>query len=306
MGSVDESLPRTMIDCVQIGLALIGVVLVVAVVNFWLLIPAAVMFAFIYVLRVCYVSTSRSIKRLEGITRSPVFSHLSASLQGLTTIRAFGNEALLEKEFDSHQDLHSSAWFMFIASSRAFALWLDFACLMYIGLVTFSFLFLDRGPHGGDVGLAITQSIGLIGMIQWGMRQSAELENNMTSLERVLEYTSLESEPPLESPSDKKPHRNWPNSGNIVFDEVVLAYSKDGPPVLKCVSFTVMSSEKVGIVGRTGAGKSSLIAALFRLAGISSGQIQIDGIDIASVGLHDLRSKISIIPQEPVLFSGSL
>ncbi|XP_021935708.1 multidrug resistance-associated protein 4-like isoform X2 [Zootermopsis nevadensis] len=306
MGSVDEFLPHTLIDCVQIGLALLGVVLIVAVVNLWLLIPTSVMFVLFYLLRVCYVSTSRSVKRLEGITRSPVFSHLSASLQGLTTIRAFSAEAMLKKEFDAHQDLHSSAWFMFIASSRAFALWLDSVCLLYIGLVTFSFLFVDKGPYGGDVGLAITQCIGLIGMIQWGMRQSAELENSMTSLERVLEYTGVESEPPLDSPPDKKPHKNWPSEGSVVFDKVVIAYSKDDPPVLKCVSFTVKSSEKVGIVGRTGAGKSTLITALFRLVHLSGGSIQIDDVDIASIGLHDLRSKISIIPQEPILFSGTL
>lgn len=124
--------------------------------------------------------------------RSPVFAHLSATLQGLPTIRAFGAEAILTKEFDNHQDLHSSAWYVFIASSRAFGFWLDVFCVLYIMLVTLSFLVMDnysRGSmDGGYVGLAITQSIGLTGMFQWGMRQSAELENQMTSVERILEY----------------------------------------------------------------------------------------------------------------------
>lgn len=120
-----------------------------------------------------------------------MFGHLSATLQGLPTIRAFGAEEILTKEFDQHQDLHSAAWYTFIASSRAFAFWLDFFCVIYICLVTLSFLVMYDSAvstQGGNVGLAITQSIGLTGMFQWGMRQSTELENQMTSVERVLEY----------------------------------------------------------------------------------------------------------------------
>lgn len=120
-----------------------------------------------------------------------MFSHLTATLQGLPTIRAFGAEEILTKEFDQYQDLHSSAWYIFISSSRAFAFWLDFLCVVYITVVTMSFLLQEddsSSTQGGDVGLAITQSIGLTGMFQWGMRQSTELENQMTSVERVLEY----------------------------------------------------------------------------------------------------------------------
>lgn len=115
---------------------------------------------------------------------------MNATLQGLPTIRAFKANDILAKEFDNHQDLHSSAWFIFIASSRAFGFWLDVFCLIYIALVTLAFLIFNDPSEveGGNVGLAITQSIGLTGMFQWGMRQSAELENQMTSVERVLEY----------------------------------------------------------------------------------------------------------------------
>lgn len=114
---------------------------------------------------------------------------MSASLQGLATIRSFDADETLINEFDQHQDLHSSAWFIFIATSRAFGFYLDVFCLLYISLVTISFFIMgDEKPDGGSVGLAITQSIGLTGMFQWGMRQSAELENQMTSVERMLEY----------------------------------------------------------------------------------------------------------------------
>lgn len=159
--------------------------------------------------------------------------------------------------------------------------------------------------YGGNVGLAITQSIALTGMFQWGMRQSTELENQMTSVERVLEYTDVEKERSLDTPPEKKPPRTWPEHGEIKFHNVFLKYSPNDPPVLKNLSFTVKPQEKVGIVGRTGAGKSSLIAALFQLTD-TEGRILIDNINIREIGLHDLRSKISIIPQEPVLFSGTM
>ncbi|XP_054272885.1 probable multidrug resistance-associated protein lethal(2)03659 [Macrosteles quadrilineatus] len=305
MGSIDEQLPAALIDSLQIGLSLIGIIVVVGLVNYWLMVPTVFIGILFYFLRNFYLSTSRSVKRLEGVTRSPVFSHLNASLQGLTTIRAFHAQQILEKEFDNHQDLHSSAWYIFIASSRAFGFWLDGVCLIYIALVTFSFLFMGSETFGGNVGLAITQSIGLTGMFQWGMRQSAELENQMTSVERVMEYTDIEKEPPLESPPDKQPPATWPDEGRVTFNRVFLSYGPNEPPVLKNLNFTIAPKEKVGIVGRTGAGKSSLIAALFRLAEVQ-GEIDIDYIVTSSIGLHELRSKISIIPQEPVLFSGTV
>ncbi|XP_051160133.1 probable multidrug resistance-associated protein lethal(2)03659 [Leptopilina boulardi] len=307
MGAIDEILPSALIDCVQIGLSLLGIIVVVAISNYLLLIPTVIIGIIFYYLRVFYLATSRSVKRLEGVTRSPVFGHLNATLQGMTTIRAFQAEEILTKEFDHHQDLHSSAWFIFIASSRAFGFWLDIFCLLYIALVTLSFLVLggEDTTDGGSVGLAITQSIGLTGMFQWGMRQSAELENQMTSVERVLEYSKIESEPALESKPDKKPKEEWPEAGKIEFKQVYLRYAPEEPPVLKNLNFIINSREKIGIVGRTGAGKSSLISALFRLANIE-GRVEIDGIETGEIGLHDLRSKISIIPQEPFLFAGSM
>ncbi|XP_076244312.1 putative multidrug resistance-associated protein lethal(2)03659 isoform X2 [Calliopsis andreniformis] len=309
MGAIDEVLPMALIDCIQIGLSLLGIIIVVGIANPWLLIPTFFIGIIFYYIRVFYIATSRSVKRLEGVTRSPVFGHLNATLQGLPTIRAFEAGEILTKEFDQHQDLHSSAWYIFIASSRAFGFWLDIFCVIYIILVTYSFLVLsDSGSDsvlGGKVGLAITQSIGLTGMFQWGMRQSTELENQMTSVERVLEYSKVESEPPFESTPDKKPKESWPEEGKIEFKSVSMRYDPEEAPVLHRLSFIIYPQEKIGIVGRTGAGKSSLISALFRLANLE-GVIEIDGVKTNEIGLHDLRSKISIIPQEPFLFSGTL
>ncbi|KOC62515.1 putative multidrug resistance-associated protein lethal(2)03659 [Habropoda laboriosa] len=291
MGAIDELLPMALIDCLQIGLSLLGIIVVVGIANYWLMIPTVIIAVIFYYIRVFYLATSRSVKRLEGVTRSPVFGHLSATLQGLPTIRAFEASEILTKEFDQHQDLHSSAWYIFISSSRAFGLWLDFFCVVYIALVTMSFLLqndISSSVEGGSVGLAITQSIGLTGMFQWGMRQSAELENQMTSVERVLEYTNVDSEPPLESTPEKKPKESWPEEGKIDFRNVYLRYDPAESPVLKNLNFVIYPQEKIGIVGRT------------------DGYIEVDGIKTNEIGLHDMRSKISIIPQEPFLFSGSL
>ncbi|CAH0557785.1 unnamed protein product [Brassicogethes aeneus] len=302
MGAVDENLPGAMIDTIQIGLNVLGISIVVGIVNPWVLLSTVVILTIFYGIRVVYLATSRNIKRMEGTTRSPVFSHLSASLQGLTTIRAFGAQEILREEFDKHQNLHSSAFYMFLVAGKTFGFWLDFHCVIYIALVVVSFLFIEKESYGGNVGLAITQSMGLCGQFQWGMRQWSELENMMTAVERVLEYTEIKPEP---QGVVKEPPKFWPEEGNVKFESVYMKYSENEPFVLKDLSFDVKRGEKVGIVGRTGAGKSSLVSALFRLCQIE-GKIIIDNVNTKEISLENLRSKISIIPQEPVLFSGTL
>ncbi|KDR20353.1 putative multidrug resistance-associated protein [Zootermopsis nevadensis] len=305
IGSVDELLPKAIMDASQIVLMMAGSLVVAVSVNLYFLIPIVVMGLLFWFIRKIYLKTSKNVKRLEGITKSPVFTHLTATLQGLTTIRAYGAQNILCSEFDKHQDLHSSAWYMFITTSQAFGFCLDVFCLIFIGIVTFSFLLIG-GTLGGNVGLAITQSMALVGMMQWGMRQSAEVANQMMSVERVVEYKSVPEEPLLETPQDKNVPRSWPYQGRIDFEKVYLRYGNNSEPfVLKNLNLSIQPREKVGIVGRTGAGKSSLIAALFRLADVE-GTIRIDGIDTGTIGLHDLRKHISIIPQDPVLFSGTL
>ncbi|KAM7407376.1 hypothetical protein PAMA_003212 [Pampus argenteus] len=184
----------------------------------------------------------------------------------LSTIRAFRAQQRFQQIFDEYQDLHS-------------------------------------GLEPGAVGLALSYAVTLTGMFQWGVRQSAEIENMMTSVERVVEYAGLESEAPWEM--DKKPPHDWPKTGFITFDRVNFSYNASEPLVLKNLTVVFTSREKVGIVGRTGAGKSSLISALFRLAE-PEGRIMIDGFLTSEIGLHTLRQKMSIIPQDPVLFTGTM
>ncbi|XP_053167888.1 ATP-binding cassette sub-family C member 4 isoform X2 [Hemicordylus capensis] len=303
IGHLDDLLPLTFLDFTQTFLQIFCVVGVAVAVIPWILIPLVPLLILFVFLRRYFLATSRDIKRLESTTRSPVFSHLSSSLQGLWTIRAFKEEKRFQELFDAHQDLHSESWFLFLTTSRWFAVRLDAICAIFVVVVAFGSLLLAQTLDAGQVGLALSYAITLMGMFQWGVRQSAEVENLMISVERVIEYTELEREAPWES--NKRPPPEWPSEGVIAFENVNFTYSLDGPLVLKHFSALIKSKEKVGIVGRTGAGKSSLIAALFRLAE-PHGRIWIDKYLTSELGLHELRKKISIIPQEPVLFTGTM
>ncbi|XP_044268136.1 probable multidrug resistance-associated protein lethal(2)03659 isoform X2 [Tribolium madens] len=299
---VDENVPSCLSDTIHVALNVVAITIVISSVNIWIIIPTIFIFGLFYGYKTVFLATSRNLKRIEGTARSPMFSHLTASLQGLSTIRAFDAEEVLEEEFDNIQNHHSSALYMYIACSRTFAFWLDVNCVIYVGIVILSFLFIGTEKYGGNVGLAITQSIALTGMLQRGIRQWSDLQNQMTSVERIFEYTQV---PPEPDQGKKIPPKDWPSAGNIDFDDVSMKYSPDGPLVLKNLKCRIASREKIGVVGRTGAGKSSLISALFRLASIE-GKITIDGVDTSEIPLSYLRSAISIIPQEAVLFSGTL
>ncbi|XP_063281818.1 ATP-binding cassette sub-family C member 4 [Pelobates fuscus] len=303
IGHLDDLLPFTFLDFMQVLLQILGVIAVAIAVIPWILIPLLPLVIIFFFLRRYFLETSRDIKRLESTTRSPVFSHLSSSLQGLWTIRAFKAEERFQELFDSQQDLHSEAWFLFLTTSRWLAVRLDAICALFVIAIAFGSLILAKTLNAGQVGLALSYAVTIMGSFQWGVRQSAEVENLMISVERVMEYTQLEKEAEWES--KKRPPPDWPNKGMIAFENVNFAYSLDGPLVLRHLTALIRPKEKVGIVGRTGAGKSSLIAALFRLAE-PEGKIWIDKLLTSELGLHDLRKKMSIIPQEPVLFTGTM
>lgn len=201
-------------------------------------------------------------------------------------------------------DFHTGATFMFYSATAAFAFALDTICNVYLAVATMSFFFFSDGSSGANAGLTITQSLAIAIYLHWGMRQSAEMSNQMTSTERLVDYTKLQPE------EDKKENKvalskEWPVHGRIEMEHVYLKYEHEDNYVLRDVNLTINPGEKIGIVGRTGAGKSSLITALFRFVKLE-GSITIDGVDTSQLTLETLRSHISIIPQEPVLFSGTL
>ncbi|XP_014237759.1 multidrug resistance-associated protein 4-like isoform X1 [Trichogramma pretiosum] len=315
-GAVDEILPMAMLEALQIFSVMIGIMAQVLLVNWWTVFPMLVMGCLYWQLRNVYVATVQDIKRLEGNAKSPVFSHANTSLAGLLTIRSCRAEKMVSRAFDHHQDAHTSAYFLILATSTAFGFWLDIVSIAFVAFVTYSFVVVKSHggiitgsdsdqPYAGNVGLAISQSLILCGMLQYGMRQTAEMVAHMTSVERMIQFTELEQEGPFETPESERPDKDWPSKGRVEFKNVWLRYSEEDEPVLKNLNFVVEAGTKVGIVGRTGAGKSSLISALFRLAPVD-GRVLVDQLDSQRVGLRELRGCISIIPQEPMLFSSTL
>ncbi|XP_034942803.1 multidrug resistance-associated protein 4-like isoform X2 [Chelonus insularis] len=306
-GTMDEILSRAMLEGVQIFAVMTGILILIIVVNVWMIIPILIIGIFFFISRDYYLRTAQDIKRLEGIAKSPVFSHITATLNGLTTVRSSGHEVevMLRKRFDQFQDAHSGAWYLLIATSTAFGFAVDIVSCIFVCCVCFSLI--SIGPEnmtGAAVGLAISQALILTGMVQYGVKQSTEVQAQMTSVERILEYTNLPKE---DSGNTQPAPESWPSEGRIEFKSVFLSYKKDDPAVLKDINLVIESGWKVGVVGRTGAGKSSLITALFRLANDGLvGKIIIDGVDTKDINLDDLRSNLSIIPQEPVLFSETL
>ena len=312
---MDDILPDTFLDVCQIMLNIIGIILVVAYKLWWTMIATCVIGFILYSARKYYVKSSVAIKRIEGVSKSPILSHLGSSLNGLSTIRCFGVEEKLIYEFDHLQDLHTSAYYCYLATTRWFAVFCDWTVFFYLCLCTFPFIIASREDVvGADVGLVISTSFALTGMLQYGMRQTAELENLMTSVERVMEYGEIITEEESKTDQDNRISNHyqlrtetekWPSNGVIEFRHVYLQYGKESRYVLEDINFKTVAGEKIGIVGRTGAGKSSLITALYRLVE-PQGEIIIDDYSIKSKDLHILRSGISIIPQDPVLFSGTL
>lgn len=190
-------------------------------------------------------------------------------------------------EMERHQDLNTSSRFLFLSISRALALYVDIFCSIYISCTAFGLVSFGR-VVSSNVGFVLTAITGLVGIFQWSVRQIGELQTNMTAAERVLEYSSLEEEPMINPTPDNQPQDIWPTHGKIEFNDVSLKYMPHLPDSLKNLNLTIMPCEKIGIVGRTGAGKSSLTAAIFRLGHVK-GNIIIDGIPTDTLSLKSLR-----------------
>ncbi|KAJ2946418.1 hypothetical protein O0L34_g12457 [Tuta absoluta] len=306
LGAVDELLPRSFLETIQMYLNMTSVLVLNAIALPYTLIPTAILITVFVFLLKWYLNAAQSVKRLEGTTKSPVFGKISSTLAGLSTIRSSNAQEMLLRDFDAAQDLHSKAFYTFVGGSAAFGLYLDMLCIVYLTAVMGIFVFVDFGGiiPVGSVGLAVSQSMVLMMMLQMAARFTADFLAHTTSVERVLEYSDL---PPEKNINDGQapPSAEWPTKGHISFENIYMKYSEEGDYVLRNLNFTIESGWKVGVVGRTGAGKSSLITALFRLYDMD-GSVKIDGVDTFGLNKQELRSKISIIPQEPVLFSASL
>lgn len=286
-------------------LAMIITVFALIIAFFHYFAIALVPLAILFVLAASYYRASaREVKRFESVLRSIVFAKFGEGLSGVASIRAYGLRDRFISDLRNAIDEMNSAYYLTFSNQRWLSVRLDAignALVFTTGILVVTSRF-DVSPSIG--GLVLSYILSIVQMLQFTVRQLAEVENGMNAVERLQYYgTQLEEEAP-EHTIDVRP--TWPEKGEIIFDNVEMRYRANLPLVLKGLSMHVRGGERIGIVGRTGAGKSSIMSTLFRLVEISGGHIYIDGLDISTIGLHDLRSRLAIIPQDPTLFRGTV
>ncbi|KAK0184808.1 hypothetical protein F5146DRAFT_1073739 [Armillaria mellea] len=288
--TIDSSLAGSM-QAVNSSLAsFFASILTVAVVFPIFLVPAALI-GFIYrELAIGYLNTGRDLRRMQSNTRSPIFSDFGELLEGIVTVRAFSAEKRFLDNLHKKVDTTTKMWYGFWMTNR----WL---------LLNFDALGnLDNGA--GLAGLCITSALSFTSSVYWACRFWTGI-----SVERVVEYLELPQEPPAVIESHRPP-AYWPSSSEnnslIAVENLVVKYSPELPAVLQDISFTLKAGERIGLLGRTGSGKSTLAMSILRFVDPTEGRILIDGIDTSTIGIHDLRSRLTFIPQDATLFSGTL
>ncbi|KAJ3073250.1 hypothetical protein HDU98_001932 [Podochytrium sp. JEL0797] len=305
LNRVDEVLPFTMFDFINTSLSSIAA-LFLAMFFLPVVLTTVPVIAFVFWhLQTLYLTSSRQLKRQEAITRSPIFSTISVTLAGLSTLRAFHAEPRFINTLMDLQNENSKISILSLGLARWLGLRLDLVAAVFNIVVTFCAVGVGSagGLSGASLGLVLTYSLNLVGVLQWAFRQSAETENLMTSVERVLEFCNIPPEPqPL---SITTPHPPWPSCGEITIRNLSVKYPPSTKPVLKNISVHIPAGSTVAIVGRTGSGKSTLLQAIFRFV-VPEGSVTIDGIDTAELDLKTLRSCVSSIPQDPFCFHGTL
>lgn len=251
-----------------------------------------------------YRASAREMKRHESVLRSDVFARFSEAVSGTSSIRAYGLQDHFVKGLRASVDQMNSAYYLTFSNQRWLSVRLDTIGNLLV-FTTGILVVTSRFNVSPSIsGLVLSYILSIVQMIQFTVRQLAEVENAMNATERIHYYgTELDQEPPL---TLTKVDPAWPQRGEVNFDNVQMRYRAGLPLVLRGLDMTVQGGERIGIVGRTGAGKSSIMSSLFRLVELSGGSISIDGVNIATVGLKDLRTRLAIIPQDPTLFRGTI
>ncbi|XP_048254590.1 multidrug resistance-associated protein 1-like [Haliotis rufescens] len=251
-----------------------------------------------------YIPTSRQLRRNDSTSRSPIFQHFSETISGATLIRAYGMDKRFLREFLRRVDRNNIFHYAAVSANRWLKIRLEFLGNLVIVSAAF-FAVVTPGVSGGMVGLSVMYAVQVTSALNILVQVTTQLETNIVSVERIVEYTELPAEGAW-IVDDQRPPPEWPEGGQVELDNLQVRYRPELDLVLQGITARITPGQKVGVVGRTGAGKSSLTLALFRILEAEGGSITIDGQDIANIGLHDLRSRLTILPQDPVLFSGSL
>lgn len=298
---VDSQLPYDLGFMLYNVLDVVGIIVAGFLVSQLLIVFALVLFGICLYYSQRFLAGAREIKRLESNAKSPIYEQYGSALIGLTTIRAFGKAQTYVERMFKKIDRHAQAYW----NTWLFNRWLGFRTNVVGALfstVTAALIVSMRDIDASLAGFALSFSLKYTASVLWALRRYSNVELNMNATERVLEYSAIE----IESQEGADAPAAWPTEGRLEVTDLVVGYAPDLPPVLQGLSFTVENNQRVGVVGRTGAGKSSLTLALFRFLEAREGSIYVDGIDVSKIKLKDLRSRLAIIPQDPVLFSGTI
>ncbi|PPQ77123.1 hypothetical protein CVT25_010817 [Psilocybe cyanescens] len=305
--NIDNQLPVSLRMLTLTVSNVLGSVVIITVVEHYFIIAAVVISLGYQYFAAFYRASAREVKRLDSMLRSLLYSHFSESLTGLPTLRTYGEIPRFLKENAYYIDLENRALILTMTNQRWLAIRLDFCGALLVFFVAVFAVTGASGTSAAQVGLILTYTTSLTQACGMLTRQTAEVENYLNSVERIVHYSRsdlMKQEAAHEIP-ENKPATEWPQTGAIAFQDVSMKYRLGLPNVLHGISMSIRGGEKIGIVGRTGAGKSSITLALLRIVEYV-GKITIDGVDISKIGLKDLRTKIAIIPQEPTIFSGTV
>ena len=303
--AVDQEVAAVALGLFQCLFTVVTIVILISIITPGFLIAGIFITAIYFSIGMFYIRSSRDLKRLESVQRSPLYQQFGETLSGVVTIRAYGDERRFVRDNHSQVNTHNRPFIYLWAANRWLALRVDFAGAL-VSFFAGLFVILSIGKiDAGAAGLSLTYAVTFNENILWLVRLYAANEQNMNSVERVKEYLDVEQEAKAVIP-ENRPAGNWPRHGEVQFINYSTRYRSNLDPVLKNLSFNIKPAEKVGIVGRTGAGKSSLALALFRGLEADHGKILIDGVDIGLIGLQDLRESITIVPQDPTLFTGTI
>ncbi|KAF8541671.1 P-loop containing nucleoside triphosphate hydrolase protein [Trichophaea hybrida] len=299
--TVDSRLANDIAYFLWNTLSVVGISVACCYLSLYVMVIAVIGLAINIHYAIFYLAGAREVKRLESNSRSPIFELFGATLTGVATIRAYGRTQEYIALFQKRVDVFSQRTFYNWVFNRWVGVRMSILGAVFttlVGVVVISV----RGIDAALAGFALSFSLNYTGNVIWTLRRYANTELDMNSTERIVEYAGL----PIEDQGGIHPPAAWPTEGRIEVDDLYVTYAPDLPPVLKGITFEVKPRERVGIVGRTGAGKSSLTLALFQFIRATSGTIFIDGIDISKMNLCQLRRRMAIIPQDPVLFSGTI
>uniref|UniRef100_A0A8B9MPB6 ATP binding cassette subfamily C member 9 n=1 Tax=Accipiter nisus TaxID=211598 RepID=A0A8B9MPB6_9AVES len=301
---IDQHIPPTLESLTRSTLLCLSAIGMISYATPWFLVALVPLGIAFYFIQKYFRVASKDLQELDDSTQLPLLCHFSETAEGLTTIRAFRHEARFKQRMLELTDTNNIAYLFLSAANRWLEVRTDYlgACIVLTAAVTS----ITEGPHSGFVGLGLLYALTITNYLNWVVRNLADLEVQMGAVKKVHSFLNMESEnydgylDPSQVPKD------WPQEGEIKIENLCVRYENNLKPVLKHVKAYIKPGQKVGICGRTGSGKSSLSLAFFRMVDIFDGRIVIDGIDISKLPLHTLRSRLSIILQDPILFSGSI